>query len=315
MNQTAHQLHDAIIREQSVCLRQLGKIRAGEVRYGRWLHNDKVQVSKLIDTICQDISERSAGRHLLLIQDTFELNYAAHKNRNLDPDSQRLFAWLHALPVQGQHHLALPARTGGRSARHITLDIRYGHTHIRRPIHNTDPNSQPRIGLWAIEAREKSDSQSGEPPICWRLLTTHPVTSLTDAQRCLQWYNQRWHIEQSFRILKKQGLDIESSLVEEAAHLEKLVVLAVSAAVHTLQLTLARDGQSDRPATDCFDAPQQQLLQQLNPTLEGKTVKQQNPHPSGSLAWAAWIIARLGGWKGYASERPPGPITMLRGLE
>ncbi|HEX2184661.1 MAG TPA: hypothetical protein VHN78_04045, partial [Chloroflexota bacterium] len=46
----------------------------------------------------------------------------------------------------------------------------------------------------------------------------------------------------------------------------------------------------------------------------GPTVKQRNPHAPGSLAWAAWIIARLGGWKGYARERPPGPITFLHGL-
>ena len=39
------------------------------------------------------------------------------------------------------------------------------------------------------------------------------------------------------------------------------------------------------------------------------------PHPVRSLAWAAWIIARLGGWKGYPSERPPGPITFKHGLD
>ena len=49
--------------------------------------------------------------------------------------------------------------------------------------------------------------------------------------------------------------------------------------------------------------------------LEGKTLKQKNHHPPDSLAWATWAIARLGGWTGYATERPPGPITMLEGFK
>jgi hypothetical protein len=46
-----------------------------------------------------------------------------------------------------------------------------------------------------------------------------------------------------------------------------------------------------------------------------KTSKQKSPHPRESLVWAAWHIARLRGWTGYASERPPGPITFTRGLQ
>ena len=34
--------------------------------------------------------------------------------------------------------------------------------------------------------------------------------------------------------------------------------------------------------------------------------------PMRSLAWAAWIIARLGGWNCY--YKPPGPITFRRGM-
>ncbi len=40
------------------------------------------------------------------------------------------------------------------------------------------------------------------------------------------------------------------------------------------------------------------------------------PSAQGGAEWlrASWMIARLGGWKGYASERKPGPITMHYGL-
>ena len=33
------------------------------------------------------------------------------------------------------------------------------------------------------------------------------------------------------------------------------------------------------------------------------------------MSWTSWIIARLGGRNGYASESPPGPIVMLCGLQ
>ena len=40
---------------------------------------------------------------------------------------------------------------------------------------------------------------------------------------------------------------------------------------------------------------------------------QSNPHPPGSLARAAWIIAKLGSRDGYPRTKP-GPITIHRGL-
>jgi hypothetical protein len=71
---------------------------------------------------------------------------------------------------------------------------------------------------------------------------------------------------------------------------------ARDSAVLTLPLTLARDGHNAVEAADVFDAVE--VLQRIRPTLEGKTEKQKNPHRSGSLAQFAWIIARLGRWKG-----------------
>ena len=45
----------------------------------------------------------------------------------------------------------------------------------------------------------------------------------------------------------------------------------------------------------------------------GGHLLQKNPHPKGSLAFAAWVIGRLGGWTGYYGK--PGPKVMRRGLD
>ena len=80
-----------------------------------------------------------------------------------------------------------------------------------------------------------------------------------------------------------------------------------------IQLTQEREGKHQQPASDVFSEPEIETLAALSPTLEGATERQRNPHPPRSLAWAAWPIARLGGWNCY--YRPPGPITFRRGME
>ncbi|MDR0629123.1 MAG: hypothetical protein LBG24_05720, partial [Treponema sp.] len=47
--------------------------------------------------------------------------------------------------------------------------------------------------------------------------------------------------------------------------------------------------------------------------FEGKTEKSKHPYPEGNLAWAVGRIARLGGWTGFAGQRPPGTITLYEG--
>ena len=63
---------------------------------------------------------------------------------------------------------------------------------------------------------------------------------------------------------------------------------------------------------DAFDPEDQPVLERVSTSLEGKTARQKNPHPRNSLAFAAWVIARLGGWTGYYGK--PGPVVMLHGL-
>ncbi|MDE0410466.1 MAG: transposase, partial [Alphaproteobacteria bacterium] len=60
------------------------------------------------------------------------------------------------------------------------------------------------------------------------------------------------------------------------------------------------------------DEADRTALEAVPATLEGGTERQKNPHPPGSLAFAAWVCARLGGWTGYYGK--PGPVVMLKGL-
>jgi hypothetical protein len=418
-------LAQRVTDRQTVCLRNLADDRAEQIKFRRFLGSKAVTVEEMVSHRAMFVAAAAKGRHVLVIQDTSEINYQAQSGRkqrlgrvgngsdiglfvhpmlgvdaltgeclglvdaqvwrrtkskaknykDLPIEQKESYRWLQGgaqakavlaeasmvtviddreadiyekwdrLPDACTHLLTrasrdralvgggtlfptlagfaeahrymldLQARPGKRSARQACMAVRFGRVRIRRPGSCSDPNASDEIELFAIEVREL-DPPPGEKPIVWRLLTTHTVESVAQALTVIGWYRLRWHIEQLFRTLKRQGLRVEESVVEDGEALEKLVVIALIAAAITMQLVLARAaGSQELPANRVFDAEQIEVLHALQKTLQGRTRKQQNPHPSDSLAWAAWTIARLGGWTGYESDRSMGPITMRDGLE
>jgi Transposase DDE domain len=206
--------------------------------------------------------------------------------------------------------LATPKRT----ARQAVLSLRFGPVEVLRP-NGPDAKGLPRtVTLTLVEVIER-DPPGHVEPVHWRLLTTHAVADAAAAWRVVDWYRRRWTIEQLFRLMKSHGLQIEDSQLATAEGLIKLAAIATRAACVILQLVQARDAIGDEPAGNAFTQPQLAVLDGLNAKLQGRTALQKNPHPSHSLPWAAWIIAKLGGWDGYKSSKPPGPITLRHGLE
>ena len=203
-----------------------------------------------------------------------------------------------------------------RQGRTALIHVRYAKIELALPSGLNRQVSRLSRPLYVVQAMEDpSTVPLGEDPINWRLLTTWPVHSEEQAWKVVEAYQARWFIEQLFRVLKKQGLDIEDTQLRTVQSIKNQIIMAASTAAKAMQLTLARDGKTFIPIETMFDEQQQALLGTLNEEYAGKTQKQTNPHNPKSLAWAAWVIARMGGWKGYASQRPPGPITMKRGLE
>jgi hypothetical protein len=414
-----------MVARATVCVRRLARGgRAQEVGFGRFLANPKVTVDCLIEGWSDQTASAVAGRHVLAIQDTTEVNFRTRPNRRRglgkigkgggrgvllhamlavdantggclglvagriwtrrgkvkiahqkrpsdkkesnrwtttaeqgkrvlaaaavvtvlsDREGDIFTAW-GTVPAPNIHLItrsmhdrrlangeglyaaarrfaftttrivALSEREGKRAARVAKLSLRFGKVELARPRNTRDRDLPKSVTVTVVEVIER-DPPRGTEPVHWRLLTTHEVADAEAAWQIVDWYKTRWTIEQFWRLLKLQGLRLEDSQLETADRLMKLTAIATKAAVLTLQLLQARDGPNSASASIAFSEDEIAVLARLNGQLEGATALQKNPHRNASLCWAAWIIAKLGGWDGYRSSKPPGPITFKHGLE
>ncbi len=239
-----------------------------------------------------------------------DLLIRAAQDRSL-ADGGKLFAALDALPSVGRAQLDVPAAPG-RRARTASLALRFAAMTLARPGRSHGAGLPDAVEMRVIDVCEV-DPPEGVAPIHWRLLTTRPVRDEAEAWAVVELYRRRWAIEQLFRTLKTQGFDIEGLRIEHPEPRDKLVTAALIAAVAVQQLVHGREGDSGhlRLCTDVFEPEDLPLLEAWCAKLEGKTQRQKNPHPKGSLAYASWVCARLGGWTGYYGK--PGPVVMLNG--
>jgi hypothetical protein len=220
-----------------------------------------------------------------------------------------LYAAVKAFPVAGQIVRVIPAAPG-RKERAATLELRFAPVEIKAP--DGLPKGMPKsLVLHALDVREVN-APAGVTPIHWLLLTSHVIADLKRAGEIVDLYKSRWWIEQLFRTLKSAGFHIEESELGDPEAFMNFAGLATIAAVTVMQLVKARDGNSGQAIEDCFEPEDKAILQALSKRLEGKTARQKNPHSHNDLAFASWVIGRLGGWTGYYGK--PGPEVMSHGL-
>lgn len=253
--------------------------------------------------IWEEFARRPAHVHLIT---------RVAQNRRIESDgAATLFDFADALPERARCEVAIPAAPG-RSARKAVLVLRYSPVMVRKPKHEAGADLPDAVALTLVDIRETGKPKDG-PAIHWRLLTTHSVDTPGAARMILDFYRRRWIIEDYFRTLKTAGFNIEASEIEDPNAMTRFVGAAACAAVKVLQLVRARNGGTEQMLADAFDPDDQPILEALSLKLEGKTQRQKNPHAKGTLAFAAWVIARLGSWDGYYGK--PGPKIMRIGLQ
>jgi hypothetical protein len=215
----------------------------------------------------------------------------------------KLSTLLEGLPPMSHYSLELRGDVrSGRQARKAELSLRWSPVVLRF--------KDQTKALYVVEAREEAPP-AGQQPLYWRLLTSHEVKSEQQARQLLDYYAQRWNIEQVFRLLKHKGLNIELLDVETGKALVQLTLLALLAVSKILLLHLASKQAEPVPIARTFSPEELACMQAVNQRYEGKTSRQQNPYPKDSLQWCYWVLARVGGWK--PQEKQAGVISLYRG--
>lgn len=294
--------------------RESQRWRTGAQRAGEVLASAAriTAVSDRESDIYEDFACRPANVHLLV---------RARHDRILDRESSaapgRLFGYLDSLPETMRITVDIPAAPG-RAARKAVLALRFGPVTVRAPTRGMPAHDLKALPasllLHGVDIRE-ADAPGGIEPIHWRLLTSHTISSAGQARMMLDFYRRRWIVEEYFRTLKTAGFQIEDADIGDPRAMMNFTALAAIAAVTVTQLLRARDNPEGQGLGDAFDAHDQPLLEAINASYEGPrpTARLTNPHQRGTLAFATWVIARLGGWTVYYGK--PGPNVLSRGLK
>lgn len=327
-----------IDEEQEICLgfgaidlwhRDFNKLDKHDRKYNN-LPIEEKESYRWIKSIEETKQNLSAANHITIIADResdiyqlwerepdekTDLLIRCRGDRKLYDSQDSLFEYLDKEPPLGSYSLKVREnKKAGRSKHEALLELKAAKVKIKRPA-NLKSTLKEYVEITVVEVREdESTVKPNEPPVHWVLLTTGRAENFEQAKEVARKYSLRWQIEQLFRVSKHQGVDLESSQMETGKGLMNLGVLALQVSMKILQLTQARDNAGKISAEITFTPQQIALLALLVGRYEGKTEKQKNPFPGNTLSWAAWIIARMGGWKGYRSQSTPGPITMFRGL-
>ena len=264
-------------------------------------------VSDRESDIYADFTQRPATVHLLL---------RAGFNRRLD-NGRKLFEHADGLSEACRFSVTIAAAPR-RPERQATLALRFGPVTLLRPERGLPVTALKQlpasVRAHLVDIREV-DAPAGAVPIHWRLLTSHEVNDAGVARKMVDFYRKRWIIEDYFRTLKTSGFRIEDANISDPEVMLKFLALAAIAAVTVTQLLRARDNPSGQCLSHAFDPDDAPLLEAVCKDYEGPTPtrRQANPHPRGTMGYAAWVIARLGGWTGYYGK--PGALNLNRGLQ
>jgi hypothetical protein len=208
------------------------------------------------------------------------------------------------LPMTPYKEVGLDARGhvaygGGKPKRVARLSIGACRVFLYRPAARGERRDVKLPALLAVNfvVMRELDPPQGADPLCW---TSLPVDTIEQQAWAGALYEQRWHIEEYFKLLKS-GFRIEHAHFTEPGQIAKVLVFYSLAAMALLmlktELDIAPTGPLDK---DRYAKVRHAMRHPDDPDLK----------PSMQLFA---LVLRGGGWLGRRAD-PIGPTVLMRGM-
>lgn len=245
-----------------------------------------------------------AGKHFLV---------RAYQNRVLVGDGKvtpaesgavgKLLDYARSLPAraEGGYRVEVPAYKGQRG-RVASVVLQWATVQVGSGSH-TPPalRHHAPISVWVLRVWEAKPPEGAEA-VEWILLSSLPITTVTEAHRAVGWYGCRWLCEDYHQCLKT-GCQVERSQLDDGADIQRLLGFSCLIAVRLLQLRQVARLTPELMAVAVVDPLMVEMLTLCRPKLR----------PTLTIGEFWHAVAGLGGHLGRGGDGPPGWRTLWRG--
>jgi len=208
-----------------------------------------------------------------------------------------------ALPSVGTYTVAVQAKEG-QPARTAVVSVSWQPVTILPPRQKRGDERGVPLQCWVVRVAE-INAPTGVEALEWILLTNVPVESFPDALERIDWYRERWIVEE-YHKAQKTGVEIENMQFTTLAALQVAIALLSVTAILLLRLrdqSRAADAKT-RPATSCVPPSWVRMLSRWR-------------HQEERMDWSVhdffYALARLGGHQNRKHDHPPGWLVLWRG--
>lgn len=203
-----------------------------------------------------------------------------------------------------------------RQMRNACLEVRFGCAEIKLHKGLADKKQLPAVKVTVVDVREiRAQNTDLEEIIHWRLLTTLPVESFSDALTVVQYYLWRWLIERFHFLLKSGGARVENLQLETPHRLQNAITTFSIAVMDAFKLRYLAE---NNPEQNIYDAGISELEHKVLYTYlskHGRSKVEFDPLNPPNIRQYCIEIGKIGGFFPSKKQPIPGLAILTRARE
>lgn len=180
----------------------------------------------------------------------------------------------------------------------LEFNISFSKVNLPPPKYNKD------IGITHCNLVFVEETIDSKEPISWLLLTSLDVNNFKDAIQVVEYYKQRWIIEEYHKCMKT-GFKLEETQLRTLKRLEALLAFVSISAIKLLEIRDLAKNKSKENAVKYIDKEDINIIKAYF-KIEDKEI---------NISQFLIYIARMGGFLARKSDGNPGWITIWRGFK